>query len=214
MSAGMAAATLDGRKTTFREVVTPQPFNTYVSMAPHPDGQPVWLARGHVPYEGGDLPGDVPAAWRCPYGVPGDRLYVQEPWNKHGAAVTYLADGDWIADHNKAAPPAHYRPQWNDADTMPEEYARLVLEIVSVQAKQLQAISPEQAAAEGMFYDKAKRRYVITEGDEYKGRSTSCAREAFYMLWESMRTGYMWTANPWVWVVEFKVIETNIRCAQ
>lgn len=214
LSAAMAAAIQEGRKTTFRAPVTPQPINVLVAMVNagycgHPD---TWLVDGAVDQyhrQGIKVP-----QWSCPYGVPGDRLYVQEPWNKHGGLVTYLADGDWIADYLKHAklkeqPSVGEWPRWEDADAMPEEHARLVLEIVSVQAKPLQAIDPEQAAAEGMFYDKAKRQYVITEGDEFKGRSTSCAREAFYMLWESMRTGYMWKANPWVWVVEFKLVSVE-----
>lgn len=193
MSAGMAAAIQEGRKTTFREVVLPQPDTPGPAMLPV-SGEPYTWISGK-------------SKWRPGY-LPGDRLYVQEPWNKHGGLATYLADGDWIAEYLEAAvPPLHRKPQWEDADGMPEEYARLELEVVSVQAKRLQAITPEQAAAEGMVYDKAKGKYFITEGDEYKGRGTSCAREAFYMLWESMRTGYMWTANPWVWVVEFRLVD-------
>lgn len=208
MSVAMAAATLEGRKTTFREPVRPQPINALVTMMNGADrGTPdTWYAND--PQGCYTLAGQQPPVWQCPFGVPGDRLYVQEPWNKHGGLVTYLADGDWIADFLKAAvPPVRRRPEWEDADSMPLEHARLILEIVSVKAKRLQAIDAEQAKAEGMFYDTRSHKYVITEGDEYKGRGTADAREAFYMLWESMRTGFMWAANPWVWVIEFKRIE-------
>lgn len=208
MSAAMATATQEGRKTTFRVPVLPQPINGLVTMENgagrgHPNTWYVSDPQGCYP-----VAGQQPPVWECPFGVPGDRLFVQEPWNKHGGALTYLADGDWIAEYFKAAvPPCMCRPQWEDADAMPLEHARLILEIVSVQAKRLQAIDAEQAKAEGMFYDARLRKYVITEGDEYKGRGTADAREAFYMLWESMRTGFMWAANPWVWVIEFKRIE-------
>jgi len=208
MSAAMAAAILEGRKTTFREPVRPQPINGLVTMENGANrGQPnAWHAGD--PQGCYDVARQEPPVWECPFGVPGDRLFVQEPWNKHGGAVTYLADGDWIADYFKAAvPPCLCRPQWEDADAMPLHHARLILEIVSVQARRLQAIGAEQAKAEGMFYDARTRKYVITEGDEYKGRGTADAREAFYMLWESMRTGFMWAANPWVWVIEFRRIE-------
>lgn len=205
MSAAMAAAISEGRKTTFREAVTPQPINAYVSMVNRAPG--VWSAEGSGPYSAAAMPQDAVAAWRCPYGVPGDRLYVQEPWNKHGGTVSYLADGDWIADYLAAAvPPVRNKPKWEDADAMPQEYARLVLEVVRVQAKHLQAISAEQAMDEGMPWDAATRQYIITEGEEYKGRATKDPKFAFYMVWESMRTGHMWANNPWVWVVEFKVV--------
>lgn len=209
MSAAMAAATLEGRKTTFREAVAPQPINGRVGMvnAAYCRAPDKWLVDGAVSdYHAAGL--QVPE-WACPYGVPGDRLFVQEPWNKHGSAISYLADGDWIAEwiaDTKTPIPDWAVPQWQDADSMPEEHARLVLEIVSVQAKRLQAINAEQAKAEGMFFDTRAKKYVITEGDEYKGRGTTDAREAFFMLWESMRTGYMWVSNPWVWVVEFEVV--------
>lgn len=202
MSAGMAAATQEGRKTAFRVPVLPQPEHAYLRMCAEACPEPhTWTDVDTLSNAGGRT------RWRCPYGVPGDRLFVQEPWNKHGGAVTYLADGDWIADFNvDAVPPVRNRPKWEDADAMPEEYARLFLEIVSVNARRLQAIDAEQAKAEGMFYDTKARQYVIIEGDEFKGRSTRNAREAFYMLWESQRTGFMWASNPWVWVVEFKRI--------
>ena len=211
MSAAMAAATLEGRKTTFREAVAPQPINGRVGMvnAVYCRAPDKWLVDGAVSdYHAAGL--QVPE-WACPYGVPGDRLYVQEAWNKHGGAVTYLADGDWIADYaKKEALTGVVMPRWSDPDSMPVEHARLVLEIVSVQAKRLQAINAEQAKAEGMFFDTRAKKYVITEGDEYMGRATADAREAFYMLWESMRTGYMWVSNPWVWVVEFKVVTDGL----
>lgn len=213
MSAGLAAAVQEGRKTTFRDPVRPQPINGLVWMMDGADrGQPnLWFVHGINGHPGAELhyteAGQVPPVWTCPFGAPGDRLFVQEPWNKHGGAVTYLADGDWIADFNvDAVPPVRNRPKWEDADAMPEEYARLFLEIVSVKARRLQAIDAEQAKAEGVFYDAKARQYVIIEGDEFKGRSTRNAREAFYMLWESQRTGFMWASNPWVWVVEFKRI--------
>ena len=193
MSAAMAAATLEGRKSTFREPVRPQPDRPSDDIFPVSTEPHTWVSRG--------------IQWRPGY-LPGDRLYVQEPWNKHAGLVTYLADGDWIADFTAAAvPPVRKPPKWEDADAMPEEHARLFLEVLSVQAKRLQAISPEQAKAEGVLFDARAKQYVITEGEEFKGRGTRCAREAFSMLWESQRTGFMWASNPWVWVVEFKRIE-------
>lgn len=65
-SAPMVRALLDGRKTQTRRVVKPQPNDGL--------GQMVHLGDAEWGWDDGDLSG----LWRCPYGVPGDRLWVRE----------------------------------------------------------------------------------------------------------------------------------------
>ncbi len=59
MSGPMVRALLDGSKTQTRRLVKPQPFAI--------------LSNG-IPWK--SEPGDIP----CPYGQPGDRLWVRETW--------------------------------------------------------------------------------------------------------------------------------------
>lgn len=68
-SGPMVRALLDGRMTQTRRVVRPQPHHG-------PVGQMVNLGGPDWAMDDGDLSGQ----WRCPYGVPGDRLWVRETW--------------------------------------------------------------------------------------------------------------------------------------
>lgn len=79
---------------------------------------------------------------------------------------------------------------------------RILLEITDVRIEQLQDISEEQARAEG-----------ITDGGCTScGNNEPCgcdtpspsAVDSFFYLWDSIYGNGSFTANPWVWVVEFK----------
>ncbi|HVZ33928.1 MAG TPA: hypothetical protein VG963_15985 [Polyangiaceae bacterium] len=116
---------------------------------------------------------------RCPYGVPGDRLWVREKhryaaWTEdEEVKVEYAADGAhrWcqIADDGSGRANEDF---WRWADGLPqdpenEEYtlvpktnrpsifmprwaSRLTLDVVGVRVERLQAISERDAAAEGL----------------------------------------------------------------
>ncbi len=63
----------------------------------------------------------------CPYGRPGDRLWVRETHNTHGGLATYRADGDWIADYHREEP-QQPRLRWVPAIHMPRTASRITLE--------------------------------------------------------------------------------------
>ena len=65
-SAPMVRAILDGRKTQTRRIVKPQPVGTSVT---HNNDRSQWFGWEH---------GITGEAFRCPYGVPVDRLWVRE----------------------------------------------------------------------------------------------------------------------------------------
>ena len=77
---------------------------------------------------------------------------------------------------------------------MPRWASRILLEITAVRVERLQDISEEQAEAEGVNF----LRYV-PDADE-----TLTAAQLFECLWSSINGDESWSANPWVWVVEFK----------
>lgn len=182
-SAPMVRALLDGSKTQTRRIVKPQPthFN------------PVGVPRRAVPTGG---PSDV---IRCPYGQPGDRLWVRE-------AYRTVAEAD-------ALPPRELTPAhriWYEADTphqpgagklrpgmfMPRWASRITLEITGVRVERLQDISEIDALAEGV------RRYSMLE--QIQAGQDRWARHAYRSLWEQINGPGSWDANPFVWVVEFK----------
>lgn len=191
-SAPMVRALLSGTKTQTRRIVKP-PRNIVSLYRPFPnepenvhgvdaDGLIGWYA--------------VPAA--CPYGQPGDRLWVRETF--------CLSESAPYADGKSDAKPlyrADFKPEddqpwyWKPSIFMPRWASRITLEVVSVRVERLQDISEADAVAEGCT-DPDKRTIAPR---------TIChasARTEYMALWEKINGGGSWAANPWVWVVEFK----------
>ena len=78
---------------------------------------------------------------------------------------------------------------------MPRRASRLTLEITGVRVERLNDISGDDSAAEGI---------------EPQGIGSDMAMvAAFQQLWESINGKGSWSANPWVWVVSFKLIEAQ-----
>jgi hypothetical protein len=132
---------------------------------------------------------------KCPYGQPGDRLWVRETWadNIPGCpnGITYKADhidpkGDGPANPIKWKPSIH----------MPKAAARIWLEVTNVRGERLREITEEDAIAEGIRIGIGGMPYF------------SC-REAFAALWNSLnaKRGYGWDSNPFVWAISFKTLE-------
>lgn len=81
----MVLAILDGRKTQTRRVIKPQPV--YQAGREHGVFGPwVWYTDNHSSLTVHESP-DQFCPLRCPYGVPGDRLWVRESWRVSGWAV-------------------------------------------------------------------------------------------------------------------------------
>ncbi|EIU6857780.1 MULTISPECIES: hypothetical protein [Pseudomonas] len=211
-SGPMVRAILEGRKTVTRRIAKP---------VKHPDLGNIYapgaLVLEHEPQHVVDR--------ACPYGQPGDRLWVRETWtdvNMCGApALAYRADEDirdlmeepgFLDDRGafnyddprvKPYPFACWyaeldQARWRPSIHMPRWASRILLEITSVRVERLQDISEEQAIAEGppgLAFPAPPGSHWVTED----GR-----RRAFMRLWDDVNGAGAWDANPWVWVVEFK----------
>ena len=196
----MVQAVLDGRKTVTRRVVKPQPptkeevrkisgssFSLGVSpdYRPHPMGKqqckvfgPVWAVRKLMERE---------PVWECPYGVPGDRLYLKETWAAgHGRTCIYKADHPNGLQSVK---------RWSSSNHMPRRHSRITLEVVSVRVERIRKISTLDCKAEGIVPFPADGPRELFD--------------AFRELWDSInaKSGYGLDTNPFVWVVEFKRVE-------
>jgi hypothetical protein len=131
--------------------------------------------------------------WTCPYGRPGDRLWVRETWSQlypyESRRVAYRADRETVV-----APGV--LPWWRPSIHMPRWASRLTLEITKVRVERLKEITVKDIAAEG-----------IQEGVGV------FAYEDFRKLWDSLnaKRGFGWDANPWVWVVEFRLVTGRQR---
>lgn len=211
-SGAMVRAILEGRKTVTRRLVKPQPSLPTTRWWPANGHGPQWMADGPSEATGGTR---QTWGWKvCPFGQPGDRLWVRESteadYDTHDAVVLarYCADKApvmyWDEDDGELfqavdhwSYPRDVRPSIH----MNRAQARILLEITAVRVERLQDISEEQALAEGVKCEPCDHtRQACTDigcwGDTAKG--------AFGFLWESLNGAGSWAANPWVWVVEFK----------
>jgi hypothetical protein len=136
----------------------------------------------------------------CPYGLPGDRLWVRETWEYDDSRPnSYFYRADPAPDGFIENPEAAWR--WRPSIHMPREASRILLEVTAVRVERLQDISVPDALREGIECDDAEERAMI----EAIGDGDDRHKEAFANLWDSInaKRGYGWDSNPWVWVVEF-----------
>ena len=143
----------------------------------------------------------------CPFGNPGDFLWVKETW-----AGPYVTDEEEsriqvdIDDFNfddletrdhcayaaDGAKPDFLRSDylvntWRPSIHMPRWASRILLQITDVHIEHLQSIGVNDIIKEG----------IKEEETDKIGK--------FIDLWE--RTGGTWIENPWVWVITFKRID-------
>lgn len=223
-SASMVRALLEGRKTQTRRIMKRQPA--------YPES---WESSRFVLEDGGInayYPW-FPAPWKrlhCPYGFPGDRLWVKETWTGawyegvNDMHLSFAADGG----EGCVAAPAFYtlpkaaaKPQgWVSPLFMPRWASRITLEITDVRVQRLQDISEEDTIAEGCERCKVTEQDIediqisdaaphIKELARIFGAGTITAYGKFAELWNSInrKRGYGWGVNPWVWAVSFKRVE-------
>ncbi|WP_454255152.1 hypothetical protein [Pseudomonas sp. Marseille-Q8238] len=147
----------------------------------------------------------------CPYGIPGDRLWVRESLRfdpeyghhyaaggRHGETV-YLCS--LFDDEDKQAGPSYdgLLPERSVPSIhLHRRYSRILLEISAVRVERLQDISEQQALAEGVA---SCAQDLDPDGNGYS------PSELFSILWSSINGTDSWNANPLVWVVEFKCVE-------
>ena len=199
-SGEMVRAILDGRKTKTRRVVKHIPaLGAPGEWCHRADTDDFKHITGHCHFF-------------CPYGVPGDRLWVRETWatcrycndrppretNNHGLPFWYAADNTVrYTGATEGGPGFMTRGNWRPSIHMPRWAIRIMLEIVSVRVERLNEISQVDAQAEGIQWQNC------AWGEQ--GRSHAWA--AYKDLWERINGPGSWAINPWVWVIEFKSVE-------
>lgn len=206
-SAPMVRAILSDTKTQTRRVVKVEPPpGAQRVIRPFADERLQWAATDPHDMEQDQLVlGDAP---RCPYGQPGDRLWVREAWKAHTtfdhlpprdipeSHVWYMADDGYKAE-------SRYR----QGMFMPRWASRITLEVSGVRVERLQDISEADALAEGVT--PLPGGDMWTAGGLYDGPLHAARPQwAYRRLWEQINGPESWAANPWVWVVEFKRLET------
>ena len=209
-SAPMVRANHAGRKWMTRRVVKP-PFEMHANgFLTRPDGH------------GGRL-GPYP----CPYGASGDRIWVRERWatsigcdgtrpailetpgNGYGWPVWFAADDAvWWRGASQGGSAFVNRGRWRASFHMPRWACRDVYTVTKVRVERLQAITREDAIAEGVG--------CCVELPETETPCTCCGCclpedgcgpvQMYRDLWDALngkRPGCSWADNPWVWVIEY-----------
>lgn len=195
-SGEMVRAILEGRKTQTRRVVKYN-YDVVGDDCGFPD-------YGFVDSRHREI---VDILSRCPYGNPGDSLWVRETWSD------YWMNEDVLDPRLRTI---HYRstwdksladdPLWKPSIFMPRWASRILLEVVSVRVERLHDITDNSSIAEGVAWDNACPEEVSSG---WCPGAYDTPRDAFSALWDSInaKRGYGWETNPWVWVVLFKVID-------
>lgn len=172
-----------------------------------------WLERDKF------TPGFVAEAGNhlCPYGQPGEKLWVRETWYCDDFRVQrgpYLKPDDMDMEAARADGTMVYRassgdrpyeaeqPVWRPAIHMPRWASRITLEITGVRVERLQDISEADARAEGIV--PTGGGFGLPDGSHFHGTDP---RVSYWSLWESINGPGSVEANPWVWVLEFKRVE-------
>jgi hypothetical protein len=157
---------------------------------------------------------------KCPYGKPGDRIWVRENfqpiyaegWNEgkndetgdpvnyktgEGYDVSYPATDGIVEFYDSETDECSQRV-WPSIH-MPRWASRIDLEITGVRVERLQDISDQDARAEGC----QPAQPFMASGIVIPGQW----RHGYQDLWEAINGAGSWDENPWVWVVEFRRIK-------
>ena len=209
----MIRAILDGRKTQTRRIVKPcKCKGSLWELAPHEIAGEI--NRGHYR--------------NCPYGKPGDRLWVRESTKEHCAVIAsfarYAADNAMVRENGNCLTTWWYSRPTCPSIHMPRWASRITLEITDIRVERLQKISRDDAIAEGAreFPDLPGKhpygqdpRWSMEEPTDVS-QCLGTPRAAFANYWckvngKKLPGGVLdsrpWDENPWVWVIEFKRVE-------
>ena len=192
-SGPMVRAILVGKKTQTRRAIRYPQRGAFV-IEDHGRGWEVFQSdngESSLCNDGNEYP------MNCPYGQPGDHLWVRETWGwvgehhheDHGSIYWKSDRADWVKSQ-----------KWRPSIFMPHWASRIVLYVTDVKVEKLQSMSYTDWVAD-FCPSSAERESALATfvGDGYR-------REREKELWDSINSkrGFGWDKNPWVWVVGFK----------
>ena len=215
-SGDMVRAILAGRKTQFRRPVKCQPFEVT------DEGVDVEFFTGNLkcPFGVGDRMW-VKETW-CHYHTLDNRLSSDGRSLEEisDGMVGYKADGylsiedfKQLKTHSRSSVHTEVvirHDRWLPSIYMPRWASRITLEVTGVRVERLQSITEEDAISEGMRKNVSGCHWC---GAPHKAhgfpRQHNSAGKAFGDIWNAIyaKKGFGWDVNPWVWVIEFRVLE-------
>ena len=242
-SGAMVCAILEGRKTVTRRVVKGGQVPA-VDPSASVDGMR-WSAIGQRHPRYGfcvfgsteeECARELGLIGVCPYGKPGDRLWVREAWSIEMLSafgtdkgydstyeLSYRAGGEDREIRVAPGEPDPYlklydnqRGDWRPSIHMPRWASRILLEITAVRVERLQDGEGE-TAFESRYVEEGINRIHHGDGEYYYHAFQNEPEpgnwvdpfDAWRELWVAVNGVESWAANPWVWVVEFKRVECS-----
>lgn len=207
-SAPMVRAILAGKKSQTRRIVNLRRVQhrvDWIGWTQLDDGQG-WAAQ-HVSAAAFDCPDELERETRlsCPYGKPGDCLWVREPWAYFGGdeylyqqepkAVVFRANEGL---YHEAINGPRWADKWRPSIHMPRWASRLLLEVTEVRVQRLQDISDADIEAEGLTEEVAANAIRPV---------ADLRRLSWRALWDSINGKKApWGSNPWVWAISFRAL--------
>lgn len=217
-SGPMVRALLDGCKTQTRRILKVQPRNV-IHKDLRDDGYGamrfLWLRQ-----TGPALDEHVEESLICPYGVPGDLLWVRE------TCCTDWTDRPIYKANGGSAREAGYaeEPRWRPSIHMPRWASRLTLRLTDVRVERVQDASHLDILAEGVripadadggvmleLTGKSPPAKFLTKAQ--LGDERAILRAHWASLWENTNGPGAWERNDWVWALTFDVIRENVDAA-
>lgn len=184
----MVRAILSGRKTqTRRPIVGARNVDSLLVGPYHPTVVNRRGEEGPGPERFGAYSPDGDWGAPCPFGAPGDRLWVRETWHVRGACWSLP-----IQSSRAAAPtafvyaadePERWDGGWRPSIHMPRWASRLTLRVVGVRVERVDDISAADIKAEGL---ETRNDWMRAWGRIYS------------------HPGVRWEDRPWVWVLDFE----------
>lgn len=221
----MVPALMGDRKTRTRRVVTPQPPKSASGFVYLNDAQ-VWAPLKVdktwtylIVKDGKQVPCKKEDNLKCPFGEPGDLLWVREDHQvdfepeKRMFFVTYR-DGEVMVRNADDLPEATVAmllerktlnsQQYVAGRYLPKALARTWLMNTGVRIEPLHEITNAEAELEGV--EKRGNHYR-----HYMDKSNNLfdwlrADNSFFSLWERLNGEENRMSNPWVWVLAFEVV--------
>ncbi|MDA3943684.1 MAG: hypothetical protein PF694_09120 [Bacteroidetes bacterium] len=197
-STDMVKAILEGRKTQTRRI------NSLEGVNENPVNWLVKVINGFAFFYNSNT--DKNLDIKCPYGQTGDLLWVREKFETETDGTVKFFAGNNEVEHNTA-----YRQltKWRPSIHMPKAAARIWLQITNVCIERLQDISDKDAIAEGIEKHPNDKTNVHYRNYHHEDFLMITPKFSFKTLWEKTTGFDSWDANPWVWVITYKVLSTN-----
>ncbi len=142
----------------------------------------------------------------CPFGQPGDLIWVRETWQWDWKDLAKRDEKYYYFRATAGDEYLAYGEKWKPSTHMPKEAARIWLKVTDIKVERLQDISEEDAVREGVWLDDS----VYPAGYTVYGMPHwATAKDCFEQLWKQINGPESWNSSPWVWALSFEVISTT-----